>query len=100
MFIFGFDLLLPDSLSHLQLTFLNPTAKQIRQKRWVWTAFASDISGLATKDQVETMVVNQANIIQHDKQIDEDLVNLHNESIDILNHVSKQAVSLKKTFSR
>jgi hypothetical protein len=94
-FAFSFDDLLPSGLDHLRLSYTNPNS---RSKRWVWTSFLSDATGLASKQQVDAMTVNQANIIQHEKTMDNELTALHNESMDLLNHINNQSDSLASLF--
>ena len=44
------------------------------------------------------MTVNQANIIQHEKTMDNELTALHNESMDLLNYINNQSDSLASLF--
>ena len=39
---------------------------------------------------------NQVNIVTHEKQMDVEMIALHNETMDILNHLQNQSDSLSK----
>ena len=93
-FLFAFDDLLDEHLQDVKLLTTSP----VRNKRWIWTDFLSETTGLASSKSVKILKSNQLNIVTHEHEIDSELVALNNESHKLLSHLTNQSSRLKTLF--
>ena len=92
-FLYGFEDQMADYLEPIKLALYH---SNMRTKRWIWSQTFSDLTGLATSKSVTALTHNQVNIVTHEKQMDVEMIALHNEMMDILNHSQNQSDSLSK----
>ena len=68
--MFALDDLLDEHLKDVKLLTTSP----VRNKRWIWTDFLSETTGLASSKSVKILKSNQLNIVTHEHEIDSELV--------------------------
>ena len=92
-FLYGFEDQIADYLEPIKLALYH---SNMRNKRWIWSQTFLDLTGLATSKLVTALTHNQVNIVTHEKQMDVEMIALHNKTMDILNHLQNQSDSLSK----